>query len=168
MNNNIVKYSLVFVALVLVQEFVFNNIELNTYMNPYVYVLFILILPFSINRSVMLLLSFLLGFSIDMMSGTLGLHSAACVAIGYIRPFILSIFISREDFEQEVAPTISAYGLMWFIRYAAVLVVIHHFILFSLEAFTFVGYFTTLVRIFLSSLLSLFFVVLSSYAFSKQ
>jgi rod shape-determining protein MreD len=165
--NSTIKYAIIFISLVLVQEFVFNNIELNTYMNPYVYVLFILILPFSINRSVLLLLSFLLGISVDLLSGTLGMHAAACVAIGFLRPFVLSIFISREDFEQQVAPTSAAYGLTWFIRYAAVLVLIHHFILFSLEAFTFSGYFATIIRILLSSLLTVFFVVLSEYAFSK-
>lgn len=166
--NSYVKYTLIFVALVLFQEFVFSNIELNTYMNPYVYVLFILILPFSINRSVLLLLSFLLGFSVDMLSGTLGLHTAACVVAGYVRPFVLSIFISRDDFEQQLAPSSAAYGLSWFIRYSAVMVGIHHFVLFSLEAFTFSGYFITVIRILLSTVLSVFFVVLSEYAFSKK
>jgi rod shape-determining protein MreD len=168
MKNNILKYTIIFIALVLVQQFVFSNIELNTYMNPYVYVLFILILPFNINRSLLLFLSFLLGFTVDLLSGTLGLHSASCTLIGYLRPYILSAFTSREDFEQELVPTISTYGLAWFIRYSAFLIVIHHWMLFSLEAFTLTNYFTTIIRILLSSLLSLFFVVLTEYAFSKQ
>lgn len=166
--NNFVKYSIIFVILVLIQEFLFNNIELNTYMNPYVYVLFILILPFKINRSLLLLLSFLVGFSVDLLSGTLGLNAAACVVVGFLRPYVLSLFITREDFEQETAPTIAVYGIMWFIRYAAVLILIHHAVLFSLEAFTFDGYLATIFRILLSTLLTLFFVVLSEYAFSPQ
>lgn len=168
MKNNLIKYTLIFIALVLVQQFVFNNIELNTYMNPYVYILFILILPFNINRSMLLLLSFLLGLTVDLLSGTLGLHSAACVLIGYLRPYILSIFTSREDFEQELSPTISTYGLSWFVRYSALLIVIHHVVLFMLEAFTFTGFLTTILRALLSSVLTLFFVVLTEYAFSKQ
>ena len=95
MKNNLLKYTFIFIALVLVQQFVFNNIELNTYMNPYVYVLFILILPFTLNKSLLLLLSFVLGATIDLLSGTLGLHSAACTLIGYLRPYVLSIFTSR-------------------------------------------------------------------------
>jgi rod shape-determining protein MreD len=168
MKSNLVKYILIFFALVLVQQFVFNNIELNTYMNPYVYVLFILILPFTLNRSLLLLLSFSLGITVDLLSGTLGMHAAACTLIGYLRPYVLSVITSREEFEQELAPTIATYGLTWFLRYSAFLIVIHHVVLFSLESFTFSGYFTTIVRALLSSILTLFFVILTEFAFSKQ
>lgn len=168
MKNNFVKYIFIFIALVLVQQFVFNNIELNTYMNPYVYILFILILPFNLNRSLLLLLSFVLGLTVDLLSGTLGMHAASCTLIGYLRPHILSIFTSREDFEQELAPAIATYGLAWFVRYSAILIVIHHWTLFTLEAFSFDNYGTTIIRIFLSSVLTLFFVILTEYAFSKQ
>ncbi|TCN73155.1 rod shape-determining protein MreD [Acetobacteroides hydrogenigenes] len=168
MKNNLLKYTFIFIALVLVQQFVFNNIELNTYMNPYVYVLFILILPFTLNKSLLLLLSFVLGATIDLLSGTLGLHSAACTLIGYLRPYVLSIFTSREDFEQELVPTIATYGLAWFVRYSGFLIVIHHWVLFTLESFTFENYGTTIIRILLSSVLTLFFVILTEYAFSKQ
>jgi len=168
MKNNLLKYTFIFIALVLVQQFVFNNIELNTYMNPYVYVLFILILPFTLNKSLLLLLSFVLGATIDLLSGTLGLHSAACTLIGYLRPFVHAIFTSREDFEQELVPTIATYGLAWFVRYSGFLIVIHHWVLFTLESFTFENYGTTIIRILLSSVLTLFFVILTEYAFSKQ
>lgn len=168
MKNSLVKYIFIFIALVLVQQFVFSNIELNTYMNPYVYVLFILILPFNLNRSLLLLLSFILGITIDLLSGTLGMHAAACTLIGYLRPYILSVFTSREDFEQALVPTIATYGLAWFVRYSAFLIVVHHWVLFSLEAFSFTNYATTIMRILLSSLLTLFFVILTEYAFSKQ
>ena len=137
-------------------------------MNPYVYVLFILILPFTLNKSLLLLLSFVLGATIDLLSGTLGLHSAACTLIGYLRPYVLSIFTSREDFEQELVPTIATYGLAWFVRYSGFLIVIHHWVLFTLESFTFENYGTTIIRILLSSVLTLFFVILTEYAFSKQ
>jgi hypothetical protein len=96
------------------------------------------------------------------------MHAAACTLIGYLRPYVLSVITSREEFEQELAPTIATYGLTWFLRYSAFLIVIHHVVLFSLESFTFSGYFTTIVRALLSSILTLFFVILTEFAFSKQ
>lgn len=73
------KYAIMFVSLVLVQVLILNNIQFSGFVNPYVYVLFILLLPFTIPGYLLLGLSFLMGISIDIFSNTLGLHAAASV-----------------------------------------------------------------------------------------
>ncbi|HBH47981.1 MAG TPA: rod shape-determining protein MreD, partial [Bacteroidales bacterium] len=85
--RNIIRFALV----VLVQILIFNNIELGGYLNPYVYTLFILLLPFETPGWVVLISGFLLGFSVDIFSETLGMHTAATVFMAYLRPIALSM-----------------------------------------------------------------------------
>ena len=52
MIKDLLKYLMMFAILIVAQLLVFNNIEFSGYVNPYVYVLFILMLPFEIPRLV--------------------------------------------------------------------------------------------------------------------
>ena len=55
-----------FIVLVLFQVLVLNNIQFSGYVNPFMYVLFILLLPFETPRWLLLLSGFLLGLSVDI------------------------------------------------------------------------------------------------------
>jgi rod shape-determining protein MreD len=157
--RNIIRFFL----LVLVQVFIFNNIELSGYLNPYVYVLFILLLPFETPAWLTLLSGFLLGLSIDIFSETLGMHTAATVFMAFMRPFVLSYFAPRDGYESGSFPRIFYYGLPWFIKYATILVLAHHLVLFYLEMFSFRDFFTTFLRVLLSTIFSSFLIVISQY-----
>ena len=73
------KYLTQFVILVILQLLIFNNIEFSGYVNPYVYVLFILLLPFDTPKALLLILAFIMGIIIDLFMGTPGVHSSATV-----------------------------------------------------------------------------------------
>jgi hypothetical protein len=149
--------------LILLQVLTFNNIELGGYLNPYIYVLFIILLPFETPAWLTMFLGFLLGMAIDIFSETLGIHIAATVFIAYIRPFVLSYFAPRDGYETGSFPRIYYYGLPWFLKYAIILVIAHHMVLFFLELFTFHDFFATLLRILLSTLFTTFLIVISQY-----
>ena len=51
-------------------------------------------------------------------------------------------------------------SLEWFVVYALIAVLVHHFTLFVLEVFTFKHFWLTLVRIILSTAVSTFFIVI--------
>ena len=157
--RNIVR----FILLVLVQVFIFNNIEISGYINPYIYILFIILLPFETPAWLALVLGFLLGFSIDIFTETLGMHTAACVFMAFIRPYVLSNFAPRDGYESGSFPRIFYYGLPWFIKYATILVFAHHLVLFYLEMFSFSDFFATFLRVLLSTLFSSFLIILSQY-----
>ena len=157
--RNIIRFFL----LVLAQVLVFNNIEISGYINPYIYILFIVLLPFETPRWLELILGFLLGFSIDIFSETLGMHTAATVFVAYIRPFVLSYFAPRDGYELGSFPRVFYYGLPWFIKYAILLVLAHHMVLFFLEMFSFTDFFTTIFRIVLTSVFSSFLIIVSQY-----
>ena len=160
MINSILRFSLIFVILILLQVLLFNNIQFSGYVNPYVYIMFILLLPVEIPSWLLLLLSFGTGITIDLFSGSPGMHASATVVAGFVRPFILRIVSPRDGYEPGSEPSMVIYGFRWFLAYAVLLVVVHHTILFYLEVFRFDDFFRTLLRVLLSSLFTLTFIVL--------
>jgi hypothetical protein len=159
--NNFIKYSLAFVVLIVVQLLIFNNIEFSGYVNPYIYVMFILILPVSIPSWLLLVLSFLTGFVIDVFSGTMGVHAFATVMTGFVRPWVLSLNVTAEAAAgPDMSPSSQTSGLRWFFIYTVTLVFIHHITLFYIELFSLRNFFHTLLRVLLSTAFTTFFIIL--------
>ena len=93
-----------FLILILFQVLVLDNILLNGYLNPYFYVLFIILMPFETPRWLLLISGFLLGLSVDLFENTLGMHAAATVFMALVRPWVLSIFAPRDGYEPDTFP----------------------------------------------------------------
>ena len=168
MISGILGNSTRFIFLVLIQVLILNNIELSGYLNPFLYVLFILMLPFNTPKWLVLLLAFVIGISIDMFSDTGGLHAAASVFLAFLRPVMLKLISPRDGYDAGQQPTIQQFGLGWFLSYAGILVFIHHVVLFYLEAFHFAGFFSTLFRAILSSLFTISLIFISQFFFSNS
>lgn len=164
MINSVLRFSLIFILLILLQVLLFNNIEFSGYVNPYIYIMFILLLPFEIPSWLLLLISFFTGLIIDFFSGTPGMHTSATVAAGFVRPYVLRLISPRDGYETGSDPSMMVYGFSWFILYALIIVLIHHFVLFYIEVFRFTDFFRTLLRVMLSSAFSIGFILLLEYA----
>jgi rod shape-determining protein MreD len=152
-----------FIAVVLIQVLVFNNIEVSGYVNPYIYLIFIILLPFETPNWLLLTLAFLLGLSVDLFSMTYGLHASATVFAAFLRPFILKTFSPRDGYEPGTFPRISYYGFNWFAKYTLIIVFSHHFFLFTVEIFRLTDIFFILSKTILSGLISSFFIIISQY-----
>ena len=163
MINLIPRNILRFIILVLFQVLVLNNIQFSGYVNPFMYVLFILLLPFETPRWLLLVSGFLLGLSIDVFSGTIGMHAAATVLMAYMRPYVLSLIAPRDGYESGTYPRLYYFGFTWFLNYTIILVFIHHLVLFYLEVFRLTEFFSTFLRVILSSFFSVSLVILSQY-----
>jgi len=157
-----IKYPVMFVFLVLLQVLLFNQINFGGFLNPYVYLLFILLLPVSMPRYLVLLLSFLLGLTVDWFSNTPGLHASATVWMGFMRTPVISLITQRES-EQSDFPGLQQTGWVWFITYVSFLVIIHHFFLFFVEVFSFENFFRTMLRSVASSAFTIFLLILSQF-----
>jgi hypothetical protein len=156
-----------FISLVLIQVLLLNQVQFSGFVNPYMYILFILLLPLNTPRFAVLMLAFLLGITIDIFSNTLGIHSAATVFIAFIRPLIIRIISDREE-DRSDYPGLKQNKLRWFLYYAFLMVVFHHIVLFYLEIFTFSNFLGTLFRILLSTLFSVFVIVLSQFIIFRE
>lgn len=156
-----------FVILIFLQIFILENINLRGYINPYLYVYFILLLPFETAGWLLLTSSFLLGFTIDTFIGTFGIHTASSVLMAFSRPLVIKAIPSRKDFEPGMKPSISHLGFLWFFTYSLILIFIHHLALFYIEVFRFTDFFNTFLRVILSSIFTLFLVIIAQYLFFK-
>lgn len=152
-----------FLVLILFQVLVLNNVLLGGYLNPYVYVIFILLMPFETPRWLLLVTAFFLGLSVDLFTNTLGMHAAASVFMAFLRPWVLRSFAPRDGYEPDTFPRVFYYGFNWFLRYSLVLVFLHHMALFYIEAFHFQDFLSTLLRVILSTVLTTATIILSQY-----
>lgn len=157
--RNIIRFFVV----VLIQVLLLDNIMLGGYLNPYFYIVFILLMPFETPRWLLLISAFLLGITVDLFSNTLGMHTAATVFMAFIRPWVLSIFAPRDGYETDSFPRIYYYGFTWFMSYALVLTFLHHLLLFYIEVFHFYDFFSTLLRAILSTALTASIIILSQF-----
>jgi rod shape-determining protein MreD len=163
MINSVLRFGLIFILLIMVQVLLFNNIQFSGYVNPYVYIMFILLLPVEIPAWLLLVLSFATGGIIDFYSGSPGMHSSATVLAGFVRPYILRVISPRDGYEPGSEPSMIIYGFRWFFTYTILIVLVHHIALFYLEVFRFTGFFRTMLRVLFSSLFSITFILLIEF-----
>ena len=152
-----------FIVLVLAQVLIINNIQVNGYIVPYFYVLFILLMPFETPKWLLIIAAFALGLSVDLFTQTPGMHAAASVFMAFLRPYILEMSAPRDGYEAGTFPRVYYYGFQWFLRYTVILVLVHNFILFYIEVFRFSEFFSTFLRVLLSSLVTVILIMLSQY-----
>lgn len=156
-----------FTMLVLLQVLIVKNINLGRYFIFFPYILFLLLLPFNTPKPLTLILAFVLGLTIDMFYDTQGMHAAACITMAFVRSFVLELFAPREGYDEQLKPTITYMGVGWFSSYALVLILIHHFVLFYIEAFTFHEFFRTLLRVIGSTVATFGFIYLMQFLFYR-
>lgn len=166
--NNIAKNILRFILLVVLQVLVFSNINLSGYINPYIYILFILLLPFETPGWLLLLSGFVLGIVIDMFSGTMGMHTAATVFMAFCRPGVISYLSAGKERDSGAGPDIKDMGLYWVISYSLFLTTLHHLLYFYLETFRLSEFFITFARALLSIFLTSLLIILSQLLFSRS
>lgn len=167
MINEILKNTARFILLVLLQVVIVQNIRLGGYLILFPYVLFILLLPFEMNKLMVLFLSFLLGLTVDMFYDTAGMHAAACTLMGFSRNYVLRFIAPREGYDPGQAATVEHMGITWFVTYAGILIFIHHLFFFYLEIFRFGEFFRTLLRVILSSMGTFVFIYVIQFLFYK-
>ncbi len=168
--SSLVKNIVRFILFVLVQVFVLNQIPpLHHLVNPYIYFLFILWLPFKIGRKPLMFLALATGLGLDYFTKTPGLHAAACVLIAYLRPFVINLLITREGTEANYEePSIKSMGFASYFIYVGILTFLHHAFLFLLEALQFAGLWYFLGKTLLSVAISLLLILITELLFVRK
>lgn len=161
MNNLLIQNTFRFVFFILLQVFIFNNINFGGYINPNPYILFILLYPIDANKNLFLLASFTLGLVMDMFMDTAGVHATACLVLAYFRPTILkyTFGLSYEYQTVKIADKINTERFM----YLLVSIVLYNTVLFFLEIFNFNFLWTIVARIIFSTILTLLISIIIIY-----
>lgn len=151
-----------FIFLVLLQTLVLDQLDLaNGWVVPYLYVLFIIALPFDTPPWATLLLGFTLGMAVDMFSSTPGMHASATVLMAWARLFMLRILAPRDGYDHDSRPNVADMGITWYTTFAGLLILIHHIWLFFVEVYRFDDFFSTLLRALMSAVATLLLCLLA-------
>lgn len=161
MNSTLFANIFRFLLLLTAQIIIFNNINFLGYISPFPYLLFIILYPVNGNKYGLLLASFLLGIILDIFSNSGGIHATSCVVLAYYRPYLFK-FSFGLSYEYQ---TVKLNDVLTPERFSFILlsVLIHHLILFVLEAFQFSFFWDVLIRTILSTLFTILICVLIIY-----
>ena len=147
-----------FIFLILLQVFILDNIQFMGYINPMIYVLFILSLPVRFPKWALLILAFIMGLIIDVFSNTAGMHSFALVFAAFLRTPVINIFTSIDE-GSNPTPSFHTFGVSAYVKYVVILVLIHHFILFFIESFSFLNLTLLIPKIIISSTVTILLIL---------
>ncbi len=166
MRNNLVLNIIRFLGLIVVQLYVFNNMNIFGYINPLPYVLFVIVFPFTANRSMYLFMAFLTGLTLDMFGDSGGVHAAACLFMAFSRP-VVTRFVYGVSYEYN-AVKLSKGTFYERVLFVLILVFIHHLVFFSLEIFNISSILYILKKALLTSVGTTLFCVIFSILFSGR
>lgn len=153
-----IKHSLLFVLIILLQVFVFQQLSFWNVV-PLLYVYILIRWPAALPAGWVILLGFLLGLLVDITADTPGMHAFATTFVAYLRQPLLKGFLSKED-SDVVEPRERSMGFLPFWKYTLSIVLFHHVLLFSLESFSFLDPLLLLNKIIISALLTILLIFL--------
>lgn len=155
-----------FVLLVLIQVLVFNRLNFFGYINPLIYILFLYWYPIKQNRATFIVVCFLLGLCVDVFSDTLAINAASTVTIAYLRPTIMR-FVFGVNYEFQSFKLNNSTKAQQF-TFLALLIIIHHFVYFTLEIFSFSNSLLILQKTVTVGIATLILGILFSSLFSSK
>jgi len=167
-NRTYITVIISFFLYVLFQVLLLKNFILFDTAFCFLYVAFILLLPLEMGPLVLMMVAFLMGFTVDVFYDSLGINAAACVFVAFLRPYWLNIITPRGGYEEIVIPNLKTMDFGWFFTYSLPIIFVHHLVLFYLEAGGFQLFFFTLSKVFFSTILTFFVIVLTQYLFYKK
>jgi len=135
-----------FFLYVIAQVLLFKRLVLFNTSFCFLYVAFILLLPIETNNVFLMLLAFLLGFTIDIFYDSLGIHALALVTVAYLRNYWLSSITPQGGYDAGSSPALTN-GVQWFLVYTVPMVFVHLALLFFIEAGGFGMFWFTMLKV---------------------
>ena len=145
-----------------------RHLHIGSWLLFFPYVLFILQLPFETSRFTVITLAFLTGYTVDIFYHTNGIHALACINLALARSYYINKVALREGLSQIYRPHIKEMGIVWFLQYAFLLILLHHFLIFTIEQFSFDRFWVLWFRIILSTVSTVSLIVFLQRIFTKS
>ena len=152
------SYIGLFVVVLLLQVYLFDNISLGIYFHPLVYVAFIILLPLKFNHGGVVVLSALMGLIMDLLTGMAGLNVLALTTAGFVRPMLVKFICGYGGVLSEPIPMINRVAPKRLLLYIVAMVAVHSGVYFLLESLSVMHLLHTLMRLVVSGAVAVFFV----------
>jgi hypothetical protein len=161
---NLVVQIFYFLVYLLLQVVLMQDVVLFDLAFCYIYLGYLLLQPFESSPIRLMLLGLAIGLAVDIFSNTFGIHAAASVFIMYARAFVVRVLAPRGGYEPGMNPKLRVMGVQWFSGYSLLLIFLHHFFLFFIEAgFVTPGY--TLLKVVASTAFTFVVILIVQYLF---
>ncbi|MBK8606755.1 MAG: rod shape-determining protein MreD [Chitinophagaceae bacterium] len=168
--SDLLRNILRFAVFILIQVLLLNKIpHLHRFITPYIYFLFLLWLPFSVSRQWLLIIGFLTGLTLDYFTMTPGLHTAACLLIAYVRPFLISVLMPKDSSEfnyREPSPK----AMLWtpYLVYVFVLTLLHHGYMVFLQWLSFGSFLDFIIKVIATTAISMLLIITVELLFPRK
>jgi rod shape-determining protein MreD len=168
--SGVLKNIIRFIVFILFQAYVLDKVPpLHEYVKPILYFLFVLWLPFGLNRSLQMIIAFIFGLCMDYFTGTPGLHAVPCVLIAYLRPFLLNILSPQETTELSYAePSAKSLGTMPYSIYVLILTFMHNASLVLIEWLQFGNFIFFIGKVAATTAISLLLIFVTEVLFPRK
>lgn len=170
--NKLIRRNLIRAAIILaIQVILLKRIDITfsgfNYIHFTIYPVILALLPYKTDKTLMVLIGFVMGFFVDMFYDSPGVHAATSTFTGYLRYYILALIAPTDGYGKD-GLTSYGYGFVWFVSYMGILLFIHLLALYSIEAFSFVYLNEILLRSIFSFIASFFLLVLAQLIFNPR
>lgn len=164
----VLGYTLGFLGLLFLQEYLFSAINILGIVGFFPYILVLLLLPLSMSRAWLLVLGFVMGWCVDGMGGMAGLNAMCMTWLGFVRPYVVGFTLGRDVSVADVVPLAYRVGPSRFMTYSVVMCLLFAFPYFLLEMMTLVDIWFTLLRALASTVVTVVVVYLLQLPFNKS
>ena len=152
--RQIIRYA----AIMLIQVLLVNQLQLYGVCHPYIYVLCLLMMPITLSHHLDMIVAAIAGLLMDICCNSLGVHIVACVLIMYGRPYLLGMLVNDKDRLNEQI-SLRSLGAGAMIKYTVILVLVHHFTVFMLSAWSWNHFGYVLLETVISGIMTIIFIL---------
>ena len=160
-----------FIIIFLAQVIVFNNILIFG-LSADIYIIFLLIFPQNINKSLYYFLIFLYGIFLDSFSNSFGIITFSLLISCYLRPYILDFSFGNFDMRKvgKVRDYLINTTIYQKLTYITLVIFSHNFVLYFVEIFSMYKLDLILRNATISSLISitLILIILSLFYYKNE
>lgn len=165
--KTVVEYGLLIILTFFLQVFLLNNLQVNTYVHPSIFLTFIILLPMEMKGSWVLLLASGVGVAMDFLTGSPGIYTISTLFVAFIRPLVLLVMVGTQELHDGGVPSSLRLGFKRFFNYTFTMVFMMDLIFYTLEKLSLDMFHITLLRVLLSTIVSTILIYICQAVFVK-
>ena len=142
-----------YILVMLLQVLLFDQLQLWGVCHPYIYILCLMMMPITLPHNVDMLIGAGVGLLMDVFCNSLGVHTAACIMLMFIRPYLIGAIVNDKDRLNEQI-SLRSIGMEALIKYVVILVLVHHLMVFMLAAWSWSHFGFVLLETLVSSIIT--------------
>ena len=147
-----------YILVMLLQVLLLDQLQLWGACHPYLYIMCLMMMPIMLPHSVSMIIGAVVGLVMDIFCNSLGVHTAACILLMFIRPYLIGAIVNDKDRLNEQI-SLRAIGMEALIKYVVILVLIHHLTVFLLAAWSWAHIGFVLLETLVSSLITISLII---------